>query len=42
VGGVYTGKVVVVDKVMNAASGNFGISVKLANPTLKSPAGLKC
>ena len=41
-GGSYTGRVVIVDKVMDAASGTFGIRVELPNPSLGLPAGLKC
>lgn len=42
VGGVYIGKVVIVDKVVDAASGTFGVRVELPNPSLKLPAGLRC
>ena len=42
VGGSYTGKVVIVDRVVDAASGTFGIRVELPNPNLIIPAGLKC
>lgn len=42
VGGVYHGKVVIVDKVIDAASGTYGVRVELPNPNLKLPAGLKC
>ena len=42
VGGSYTGRVVIVDKVVDAASGTFGIRVELPNPNLSLPAGLKC
>ena len=42
VGGVYVGRVVIVDKVIDAASGTFGVRVELPNPSLKLPAGLKC
>ncbi len=41
-GGSYTGRVVIVDKVVDAASGTFGIRVELPNPKLVLPAGLKC
>ncbi len=41
-GGEYEARVVVVDKVMDAASGTFGVRLELANPTLSLPAGLKC
>ncbi len=42
VGGSYTGKVVIVDRVVDAASGTFGIRVELPNPSMTLPAGLKC
>jgi membrane fusion protein, multidrug efflux system len=41
VGGVYTGKVTIVDRVVNAASGSFGVRVELANPNLAIPSGLR-
>jgi membrane fusion protein (multidrug efflux system) len=34
--------VTVVDKVVDAASGTFGVRLELPNPDLKLPAGLKC
>jgi RND family efflux transporter MFP subunit len=42
VGGSYTGRVVIVDRVVDAASGTFGIRVELPNEKLLLPAGLKC
>lgn len=42
VGGVYKGKVTIVDRVVNAASGSFGVRVELPNPNLAIPSGLKC
>ncbi|MBQ0721025.1 MAG: efflux RND transporter periplasmic adaptor subunit [Gammaproteobacteria bacterium] len=36
------GKVVVVDRVIDAASNTFGFRVKVNNPDLSLPAGLKC
>ncbi|MDF2181797.1 efflux RND transporter periplasmic adaptor subunit [Neptuniibacter sp. CAU 1671] len=42
VGGRYQGIVEAVDKVVDAASGTIGISVKLENPELKTLAGVKC
>ena len=42
VGGVYKAKVTVVDRVVDAASGTFGIRMELPNPDLRVPAGLKC
>ncbi len=41
-GSVYRGKVVVVDPVIDAASGTFGIRVELPNPKHAIPAGLNC
>jgi multidrug efflux pump subunit AcrA (membrane-fusion protein) len=42
VGGVYMGKVTIVDRVVNAASGSFGVRVELPNHNLAIPSGLKC
>jgi RND family efflux transporter MFP subunit len=41
-GGVSVGKVTIVDKVVDAASGTFVVRVDIANPGLKIPSGLKC
>jgi len=41
-GGVYRGKVVVVDEVIDAASGTFGVRVELPNPDHQLSAGLNC
>jgi len=35
-------RVTVVDRVIDAASGTFGVRLALPNPDLKLPAGLKC
>jgi membrane fusion protein, multidrug efflux system len=40
--GVYKARVVVVDRVIDAASGTFGIRLELPNPGNKVPAGIKC
>ena len=40
--GRYVAKVVVVDKVIDAASGTLGIRLQLPNPGNKIPAGIKC
>lgn len=40
--GVYTGEVVSVDKVIDAASSTFRVRVELPNPDYVLPAGLKC
>lgn len=40
--GVYKAKVAVVDRVIDAASGTFGIRLELPNPGNKVPAGIKC
>lgn len=42
VGGQHQAKVVIVDQVIDAASGTFGVRLELPNPKLKLPAGLKC
>jgi RND family efflux transporter MFP subunit len=42
VGGVHHAKVVIVDQVIDAASGTFGVRLELPNPQLNLPAGLKC
>lgn len=42
VGGHYTGTVTIIDRVVNAASGTFGVFLKVANPRLDVPAGVKC
>lgn len=42
VGGVYIGKVTIVDKVIDAASSTFVVRVDFSNPELKIPSGLKC
>src|SRR5262249_8379497 len=42
VGGVYTAVVTVVDRVLDAASGTFGVRLVLPNPDLLLPAGIPC
>jgi RND family efflux transporter MFP subunit len=42
VGGVQTARVTVVDRVVDAASGTFGVRLELPNPDYRLPAGLKC
>jgi RND family efflux transporter MFP subunit len=42
IGGVYTATVTVVDQVFDAASGTFGVRLKLPNPELRLPAGIRC
>ena len=42
VGGEYTAKVITVDKVLDAASGTFGVRLELPNPKNALPAGLRC
>jgi len=42
VGGRYPATVKVVDRVMDAASGTFGVRLELPNPGLRLPAGIKC
>lgn len=40
--GSYAARVVVVDKVIDAASGTLGVRLELPNPDNKIPAGIKC
>jgi RND family efflux transporter MFP subunit len=42
VGGAYTAIVTVVDQVLDAASGTFGVRLALPNPDLLLPAGVPC
>jgi multidrug efflux pump subunit AcrA (membrane-fusion protein) len=42
VGQVYKVKVTIVDRVIDAASGTFGVRLELPNPKYRLPAGLKC
>ncbi len=42
VGGSYAATVTVVDRVVDAASGTFGIRLELPNPGFRLPAGVKC
>lgn len=41
-GGTYQAKVVVVDRVLDAASGTFGVRLELPNPDYRLPAGVRC
>ena len=42
VGGLYLAEVKIVDRVVDAASGTFGVRLELPNPDRRLPAGLKC
>jgi RND family efflux transporter MFP subunit len=42
IGGSYEATIDVVDRVYDAASGTFGLRLKLANPNLSLPAGIRC
>jgi RND family efflux transporter MFP subunit len=42
VGGSYTAQVEVVDPTLDAASGTFGVRLRLPNPGGRIPAGVKC
>jgi multidrug efflux pump subunit AcrA (membrane-fusion protein) len=42
VGKVYKARVTIVDQVVDAASGTFGVRLELPNPKYRLPAGLKC
>ena len=39
---LHPGKVIIVDKVIDAASGTFGIRIEVPNPDSILPAGIKC
>lgn len=41
-GGRYTGKITVVDKVLDSASATFGVRLELPNPKGVLPAGIRC
>ena len=38
----YSGKVIIVDQIIDAASSTFGVRIELPNSKLILPAGLKC
>jgi RND family efflux transporter MFP subunit len=40
--GNYTAEVTIVDRVVDASSGTFGVRLELPNPDYKLPGGLKC
>ena len=42
VGGTYTALVEIVDRAVDAASGTFGVRLRLPNPEGRIPAGVKC
>lgn len=42
IGGNHKARVVIVDRVLDAASGTFGIRLQLSNRKYKLPAGLRC
>jgi RND family efflux transporter MFP subunit len=42
VGGRYVGTVNIIDRIVDAASGTFGVFLEVANPKLDVPAGVKC
>jgi RND family efflux transporter MFP subunit len=42
IGGHFIGKLTIIDRVVNAASGTFGVFLEVANPSLNIPAGVKC
>jgi RND family efflux transporter MFP subunit len=42
IGGLYRARVVIVDQVIDAASGTFGVRLELPNPDYRLPAGLRC
>jgi RND family efflux transporter MFP subunit len=42
IGGHYAASVTIVDRVLDAASGTFGVRLNLPNEELKLPAGIRC
>lgn len=40
--GSFTAKVTVIDPVIDAASGTFGVRLEIKNPDYKIPAGIRC
>lgn len=42
IGGAYAATVTIVDRVLDAASGTFGVRLALPNPELLLPAGIRC
>ena len=42
INGHYLGKVKMIDRLVDAASGTFGVYLEIANPKLDVPAGVKC
>ena len=42
IGGVHPAEVAVVDKVLDAASGTYGVRLLLENPDFVVPAGVNC
>lgn len=42
VGGHFIGNVIIIDRVVNAASGTFSVFLEVANPSLDVPAGIEC
>lgn len=42
IGGLYEGRVIIVDNIIDAASGTFGVRVELPNTDKVLPAGLNC
>lgn len=42
VGGRYGARLKIIDRVLDAASGTFGVRLEIANPAMKLPAGLRC
>ena len=42
IGGHYFGTVLIIDRIVDAASGSFGVFLEIANPKLDVPAGVKC
>ena len=41
-GGSYSARVTIVDRIIDAASGTFGVRLEMPNPEYKIPPGLRC
>lgn len=42
IGGQYFGNVNIIDRIVDSASGTFGVFLEVPNPKLDVPAGVKC
>ena len=42
IGGAYSASITIIDRVLDAASGTFGVRLSLPNPDYRLPAGVRC